>query len=760
HSVLAGFLGRLAGSEDVVIGSPSAGRLDPELEDIVGLFVNTVPIRSDVSAQPDLRTLLARTRTAVIDALELDDVPFERLVESLNPPRELGRHPLFQTMLSLESSAAPHLDLPGVDTSIEPEVETGDAKFDLSFTFRQGAPGAGLDVVLDFNSSMFDTETIAEVCARFSRFVDEAVSAPDRPIHDICLLGPAEVEQAIDDLAGPVPTTSAPLILDVFASTVARMPDAAAAQQADVALSFRELDEASDRLAHALIDAGASPGAVISVRLSRGVGIIVATLAVLKSGAAYNPIDIDYPIGRTTAILSDAQPVIVVAETGTTVALAPLLADAGITPTVIEVSPATGATNAAPLVPAAKVELSPRTPQSDPTAYVTFTSGSTGRPKGVQVGHCGLANLLASHRGTYLATPSSAGEQIAVAHTTGIGFDAAWDPLLWMIVGHQLHIASEQVQRDPQQLAHDLLRLGIGFWETTPSYLRQLKTEPDFLRLLEEAAAAGTTLTVALGGEAIDGGLWEWLRDQPGITAHNLYGPTETTVDVIAGPVSSSPTPVLGSPLTHMRGYVLDDRLHHVPAGTTGELYLAGPQLAHGYRGRPGLSAERFLADPFGSAGERMYRTGDLVVRDRNGQLSFLGRSDSQIQLRGFRVELGEVERALRSTTGVKDALVRPFGDDPASMQLIGYIVADRAEASDRVEAGDAASPRAEPQEVLADDTRRHARSTLPSYMVPTRIVVIDEVPLTPHGKVDEAALPDPSAAAIGSRLAPRTPQE
>ena len=766
HSVLAGFLGRLSGSEDVVIGSPSAGRFDPELEDIVGLFVNTIPIRSDVSAQPDLRTLVARTRTAVIEALELDDVPFERLVESLNPPRELGRHPLFQTMLSLENSATPNLDLPGVDTSIEPEVETGDAKFDLSFTFRQSAPGTGLDVVLDYNSSMFDTETIAEVCQRFSRFVDEAVSAPDRPIHDISLLGPAEVEQAIDHLTGPAPTTSAPLILDVFASTVARMPDAIAAQHADVSLSFRELDEASDRLAHELTGCGAGPGAVISVRLSRGVGIIVATLAVLKSGAAYNPIDIDYPAGRTTAILSDAQPVILVAETGTAEALSPVLVDAGITPAVIEVSPATGAVNATPPAPAATVEHSPRASQYDPTAYITFTSGSTGRPKGVEVGHRALANLLASHRGTYLPTPRSETEQIAVAHTTGIGFDAAWDPMLWMIVGHHIHIASEQVQRDPQQLAHDLRDLGIGFWETTPSYLRQIKTEPEFLRLLEEAAAAGTTVTVALGGEAIDGDLWEWLRDQPGITAHNLYGPTETTVDVFAGPVSSPPTPVLGSPLQHMRGYVLDERLHHVPAGTTGELYLAGPQLAHGYLGRPGLSAERFVADPFGSAGERMYRTGDLVVRDRGGQLRFLGRSDSQIQLRGFRVELGEVERALRSTTGVKDALVRPVGDDPASMQLIGYIVADRLDRVDRIESTetvettDPTSMSAEPQEVLADEVRRHARSTLPTYMVPTRIVVIDEVPLTAHGKVDEAALPDPSAAAIGSRLEPRTPQE
>lgn len=395
---------------------------------------------------------------------------------------------------------------------------------------------------------------------------------------------------------------------------------------------------------------------------------------------------------------------------------------------------------------------------------MTFTSGSTGRPKGVEVGHRGLANLLASHRDTYLPTPANGAEQIAVAHTTGIGFDAAWDPILWMITGHRLHIASEQVQRDPQQLASSLLDLSIGFWETTPSYLRQLTTEPGFLCLLDEAAAAETTVTVALGGEALDADLWEWLRDRPGITAHNLYGPTETTVDVFAAPVASSTTPVLGSPLTRMRGYVLDERLHHVPAGTTGELYLAGPQLAHGYRGRSGRSAEQFVADPFGAAGERMYRTGDLVVRHRSGQLSFIGRSDSQIQLRGFRVELGEVERALRSAAGVKDAIVRASGDDPASMQLIGYIVAAETGTAIETETGtEIAAPSAsdaQAQEVLADEARAQARSLVPTYMVPTRIVIIDEVPLTSHGKVDDSALPDPAAAVIGSRRAPRTPRE
>ena len=337
-----------------------------------------------------------------------------------------------------------------------------------------------------------------------------------------------------------------------------------------------------------------------------------------------------------------------------------------------------------------------------------------------------------------------------MAHTTGIGFDAAWDPLLWMMVGHRIHITSTLVQRDPQQLAHLLRDLRIGFWETTPSYLRQLRTEPDFLELIDQAAKADDPVTLALGGEAIDEDLWGWLRERPGISAYNFYGPTETTVDAFAGPVAASATPVLGSALQHMLGYVLDERLHHVPAGTTGELYLAGRQLAHGYRGRSGLSAERFVSDPYGEPGERMYRTGDLVVRHHHGDLGFLGRSDNQIQLRGFRVELGEVERALRSAPNVKDALVRPFGADAATMALVGYVVA----------AGTKAPGAGEERADLADEARRHVRSMVPSYMVPPRIVVIDEVPLTAHGKIDEAALPDPSQTEVGSRSAPRTPRQ
>lgn len=773
HAVLAGFLSRIGGSDDIVIGSPSAGRSDPALEDMVGLFVNTVPIRTDASSEPDFHTLLARTRTAVIDALERDDVPFERLVETINPPRVLGRHPLFQTMLSLENSAAPNLDLPGVDTSIEPEIETGDAKFDLSFTFRRDAPGlagsgtassgSGLDVVLDYNSSMFESATITDMCEAFSHFVDELMVGPERPITDICLLETAEVTHAIEQLTGPVPPNSLPKVLDVFATTVRQLPDATAVQSADASLTFRELDEASDLLAHELVRRGAAPGSTVSVRLSRGAGIIVATLAVLKSGAAYNPIDIDYPVGRTTAIMADATPSIVLAETGTAEELAPVLTDAEIAPPVVEVSPIDGSVSASdgsvdearstrPCSDstAAAPEQMPPAHQLDPVAYVTFTSGSTGRPKGVEVGHTALANLLAAHRATYLPTPAVAAEQVTVAHTTGVGFDAAWDPLLWMIVGHRIHIASQPVQRDPQQLARVLRDLRIGFWETTPSYLRQLMTEPDFLDLLDQAAEANTPVILALGGEAIDEDLWTWLRDCPGLSAHNLYGPTEATVDAFAGPVTASATPVLGSALHHMRGYVLDERLHHVPAGTTGELYLSGHQLAHGYRGRPGLSAERFVADPYGEPGERMYRTGDLVVRHRNGDLSFLGRSDNQIQLRGFRVELGEVERALRSTAGVKDALVRSTGVDAATMQLVGYVVPEPTNGGQSTQ----------DREVLADAARRHVRSIVPSYMVPPRVIVIDEVPLTTHGKIDETALPDPATAVVGSRSAPRTPHE
>ena len=385
-----------------------------------------------------------------------------------------------------------------------------------------------------------------------------------------------------------------------------------------------------------------------------------------------------------------------------------------------------------------------------------FTSGSTGRPKGVEVSHGALTALLASHRETLLSGET----RRRVAHTTGVGFDASWDPILWMVEGHELHLVDDGTRRDSQQLAVYFERHGVTAWETTPGYLRQLLDEPVFTGLLEAHADAGSTFSLALGGEAFDAGLWETVAAHPAIRAWNLYGPTEATVDTVLARVQEAGGPVLGAPTAGTRLYVLDGKLQHSLPGAAGELYIAGSQLARGYRGRPELTAERFVADPFAGGGQRMYRTGDVVHRHADGRLVFAGRNDHQLKIRGFRVEPGEVEKALRGAPGVREAVVRAIGENGA-MRLIGYVVP-----TGDGELADADSPGVEqpgselPGSGLSSAVRRHVRGMLPDYMVPAAVVAIEAVPLTPHGKVDTAALPDPGSASPSAGRAPRTPRE
>ncbi|MFI5086158.1 MAG: AMP-binding protein, partial [Actinomycetales bacterium] len=415
-------------------------------------------------------------------------------------------------------------------------------------------------------------------------------------------------------------------------------------------------------------------------------------------------------------------------------------------------------------------------------AYAMFTSGSTGRPKGVEITHGALANLLASHRSTVLAEAAApaaggqaggrasdrAGGRIRVAHTTGVGFDASWDPMLWMVEGHELHLIDDELRRNPQGLADYFAGHRIGAWETTPSYLRQLMKEPAFAGMLD-GRDGSAPLHLAIGGEAFDADLWRDLSSRTSVRAWNLYGPTEATVDSLLAEVGRSGTPTLGTPVLNARAYVLDEHLQHVPAGAGGELYLAGPGLARGYRGRADLTAERFVADPFGPGGERMYRTGDIVTRYRDGTMVFRGRNDGQLKIRGFRVELGEIDSVLRSVKGVREAAVLAVagpGDAPGAppSRLVAYLVAEKPEEPAARQDGAAdddgiARQHALEQRVL-DAARARLRSSLPAYMIPSALVAVPRMPLTAHGKLDVRALPDAVPADGGAGLPARTPKE
>ncbi len=776
HAALGGFLMRNGAGTDLVIGSPTAGRSDPALAELIGFFVNTVPIRLDASGNPTFRQLLTNARSSVLDAFDKDDVPFERLVETMNPPRELGRHPVFQTMLSVETIARAAVELPGVQAVAEPEVSLGEAKFDLSFTFRELGTGEGLAATLSYNAAMFSSNAVATLLRRFTAFIHLAAQEPDQALSTLDILTTDETAFLLSATSGPVNGQVLPTVMEVFNQTVERQgPDTAVVCGAQ-SLTFAALDAAVSRVAGALLDTGIESGDVVSVYLPRSVHTVVAALGILRAGAVYNPIDTDYPAERVSAILEDARSSAVISTQALDVSLSSNLAAAGMPGTpVLRVEELPTAGRGSQKV---RNQLRLEETTAGQLAYVMFTSGSTGRPKGVEVSHGALSNLLASHRGTLLpgAAECTAEGTLRVAHTTGVGFDASWDPMLWMIDGHQLHVITDDVRLDPQALAAYFGDHGIGAWETTPGYVRQLLAEPAFSAMLEERVRTGLpALRLALGGEAFDAALWQDLSARTSVRAWNLYGPTEATVDSLIAEVPDSAEsdsahsdeaqlgleagaghPVLGSPTQNSRVYALDNYLQHVPEGVPGELYLAGPQLARGYRGRPDLTSERFVADPFGKPGDRMYRTGDLVTRSASGALVFAGRNDQQVKIRGFRVELGEVERALRDVPGIGAAvaLVRDNNKadgngQPDAPMLLAHVVPDSAPNPAQLA----------PQE-LADLARSQLRQVLPGYMVPAAVVVVERIPLTVNGKVDTAALPDPAEQERSAGLAPRTPRE
>ncbi|MFJ8622667.1 amino acid adenylation domain-containing protein [Kitasatospora sp. NPDC093550] len=721
QAALAALLTRLGAGTDVPIGSVVAGRSDEALDDLVGFFVNTLVLRTDTSGDPGFTELLARVREAQLDAHAHQDVPFERLVEELNPARSLARHPLFQVILLLEGAgeSAP-LAGAGLDATVESSGGSV-AKFDLCVGFGEsfdadGAP-AGLECAIDFATDLFDRETVEAVAVRLGRLLAAVAARPELPIGRIELLS-AE-EHAALPTAGDALPAEVPLLPAAFAARAAETPEAVALVCGDTALTFAELNARANRLAHRLIAAGTGPESVVALALPRSVESVVAILAVLKAGGAYLPLDADHPADRTARTLADAAPALVLTD------------ERWPKPEALAGLPTLSVT--ASREPEGRTEG--RTDDPAPragaghAAYLIYTSGSTGRPKGVVVQHGSIAALLAAHRRGVVGPAEAAHGRLRVALTASLSFDGSLEPLLWLFAGHELHLIDDELRRDPAALVRHVRAAGIGVMDLTPSYAEQLVAEG----LLEEAAPA----VLVLGGEAVGQQLWTTLREAPDTLAHNLYGPTEATVYTLGRPVDAAERPGLGGPIPGIRAYVLDEHLHPVPPGVPGELYLAGSGLARGYLHRPGLTAERFLADPYGEPGTRMYRTGDLARRTRDGGLEYLGRTDHQVKIRGFRIELGEIEHVLTLHPDVSAAAVLPAED---GLRLVAYLVADG---------------RPDPAEL-----RAFAAEHLPGYMLPAAFVPLPALPLTGSGKLDRAALPAPDFGQLTGGRAARTPQE
>ncbi|KOG33449.1 non-ribosomal peptide synthetase [Streptomyces resistomycificus] len=705
---LAALLTRLGAGTDIPLGTPVAGRADEVLDDLIGCFLNTLVLRTDTSGAPTFRDLLGRVRETDLAAYAHQELPFEQLVEALNPPRSLARHPLFQVMLAFRPGGTePRLDLPGLSTGAL-AVETGATKIDLTFNLGErrtcdGSPD-GIEGTLQYSADLFDRQTAEELAARLERLLRAAVNEPDRPIGALDILGEAERRRLLvefNDTARDVPTTT---FHRMFEARAAETPDAVAVTDTRTSLTYGQLDARAARLARALTSQGAGPGQIVAFALPRSVDLAVAVLAVLKAGAAYLPLDPEHPAERTAYLLSDAEPVCVVAEEELPVAVAcPIVS---------------------PDADAPGIELAEARP-ADP-AYLIYTSGTTGRPKGVVVEHRNLSTYVARCAEAY---PSLRGTSLL--HAT-MSFDATVTTLHGALaVGGRVHIAAVH------EAGAEPLSGGYTFLKATPSHLALLPALPHDISPAEE---------FMLGGEALVGeALRSWRRDHPGVRLINHYGPTELTVGCTDHRVEpgddlpSGPVPI-GRPMWNTRAYVLDAWLTPVPAGVEGELYVAGDQVARGYRNRPGLTAERFVADPFGPSGERMYRTGDLAVRRADGTLELRGRADGQLKIRGLRIEPGEIEGVLTAHGHVEQAAVAVREDRPGVRRLVGYVVGSA--------------------EVDRADVRAHAARQLPDHMVPEALVVLDALPMTPNGKLDRAALPAPSFAVETDSRSPRTPQE
>ncbi|QIB41839.1 non-ribosomal peptide synthetase [Streptomyces aureoverticillatus] len=732
QAALAALLQQLGAGADVTIGSTVAGRMDSQLDDLVGFFVNTWVLRTDLSGTPSFEDLLGRVREKAMAAYDHQDAPFERLVEMLNPERSTAYHPLFQTMFTWETHRSVTLGLRGGLTARCTALPTPTAKFDLEFSCFADPDEPGLSVSLEYATELFDRSTAEAVAARYVRLVRHLVDAPERPVALADVLEAGEralVLGTFNETAAETPELG---IAGLVERRAAATPDALAVVHDDTELTYAELDARAGLLARELVARGAGPERVVGLALPRSADLVVAMLGILKSGAAYLPIDPRYPSTRLDHILRDARPCLVLTSADTV----------GVLPTTdVPTLFVDDVDFDADGSGAADVEL-PRVRPAN-AAYVMYTSGSTGVPKGVTITHRDVVNgvlRLADAIGIDAGTRTLAG--------TSVNFDVSvFETITTLAVGGTLEVV------------RDILVVGErGGWSggiisTVPSV---------FAELLDQVGGKLQADAVVFAGEALPASLVERVREAiPGVRVVNAYGQTEsfyattfTAGDTWRG-TGSAP---IGAPLGNMRAYVLGAGLEPVAPGVVGELYVAG-NVARGYHSRAALTAERFLPDPFGEPGARMYRTGDLARWTPDGQLEYAGRDDAQVKVRGFRIEPGEIEAALTAHPGVAQAVVTTHAGR-GSTQLVGYVVpVDSGEGGlDSVSSlGDLDLDLT--AIVSARDLRRFVSGRLPEFMVPSVFVMLDRLPLAPNGKLDHKALPEPEFTG-GEYRAPRTAEE
>ncbi|WP_422631222.1 amino acid adenylation domain-containing protein [Rhodococcus opacus] len=706
HAALAVLLARLSGATDIAIGSPIAGRGDAALDDLVGMFVNTLVLRAQYEPDESFAELLGRMRDADLEAFSRADVPFERLVERLNPIRSQSFSPLFQVMLAFQNFSRPAVELPGLTVS-PVEVDRQAVQFDLSMTVGESADGGGGFVGrLSYATDVFDGATVREIARRFVRILEAVVDDPMMPVGDISIVEENERRQMLREWNITGHDVPDGLLLDGFDAQVARTPDAVAIVYDNEALSYAEFSARVNRLARRLIDEGVGPESLVALGMRRSLELVTGIYAVLRAGAAFVPLDPDQPPARNDYILETTGPVCVLSTSrdGFDTSRNRVLN--------VDALDLSGYSSE----PVGESEVvTPARPEN--LAYVIFTSGSTGRPKGVSVSHRAIVNQM-----SWLAAEYELGDSDVVVQKTPVTFDVSmWELLVPLAVGARMIVARPDGHRDPDYLLSLMQDSGVTVAAFVPSMLAALLADP-------EACLPDSLRCVFAGGEELPVELSARCASRSKARLDNKYGPTEYAVTATShrcDGLERESVPI-GEPVWNTTALVLDRRLHPVPIGVEGELYLAGVQLSRGYHRRQGLTAERFVADPFGAAGTRLYRTGDVVKWNPRGQLMYLGRLDSQVKVRGLRIELGEIETALVAQQTIVQAVVIVH-DGEFGQQLVGYVVPAGGRLID------------------VESVRATAGRSLPQYMVPDVLMVLDELPLTASGKLDRNALPAPA---------------
>ncbi|RBL90699.1 non-ribosomal peptide synthetase [Chitinophaga flava] len=722
-TLLAAFkvlLYRYSGQDDICVGTPLAGRKQQEVESLIGFFINTLAVRSDLGNDPGFDTFLQQVKNTLLEGYEHQDMPFEKVVDAVVRTRDLSRHPLFQVMFLLHNTPdIPAFSLGDLAVEME-EVEETTAKFDLIFTLQ--AKEDELLLGVEYCTDLFCRDTVERMAEHYKQLLRSVTAAPAQQISTLNMLTATETQTLQTFATGPVIDLPADqTVVTLFEEQVQRYPDAVAIQFEETEITYHTLHERTNQLAHLLRSKGIGADSKVPVFFDRCPEMIIAVLSIWKAGGAYVPIDPKFPEERVRYILEETAAQVVVTNQRSSVLL-----PADITAAIISADEEDILSNQP------RTALQPVAAQQH-LAYVLYTSGSTGKPKGVLVEHAGLLNHLLAMIEEFDMNPST-----ILAFTAPYTFDiSVWQMVNALVCGGRTVIYTEDLIHRPDLFIQTVEEQGVTLLQLVPSYLTSvLQEEPDVtLQSLDYLLVTGEAVTVSL--------LEQWFAHERfgNITVANAYGPTEASDDVSFYFMSEAPDVVqvpVGTPIRNLRMYVLDNNLQLCPQGVPGEICVAGLAVAQGYLNRPELTAAKFVEDPF-CPGERMYRTGDLGRWLPDGNMEYIGRADDQVKIRGFRIELGEIEHALQQYPQIAQAVVVAKSDDKGIKRLVGYLV---------------------PEGELDKDTLTgYLKERLPEYMIPV-LVVLDKLPLTANGKVDKKALPDPAAGAISNYVAPRTTLE